>query len=143
MRKRGHISFRQLCLVATEQLATDPTLLEDQAEWKAAVKDRVHQLGFVTPMGDIVGRALDASESAHMKRRAPPTPPASPDRSRRDDAPPGWSARRMVRSRSAPSEQDWDGPELPRPLRTDPMTPLMSAMPSWLSTRLKAHASKP
>lgn len=140
MRKRRPIGFQQLCLLAAEQLAADPALRENQGDWKAAVKERAVALGFQSPMGDIVGRALDATERVHTTRRARPSPGVSHAPSRPDDTPPGWGARRIVGKRSALSEPDSDGPELVRPLRTEPMTPLMASMPSWLSTRLKQRA---
>ena len=101
MPKRPTIGYRQLCAIAAQLLKANPSYIEEQADWKGAVKDRAHHLGFATPMGDIVGRALDATERVHTIRRAPPSPAASHVPSKPDDTPPGWSARNY-RARCGP-----------------------------------------
>lgn len=66
---RRAIAFRQLCLLATEQLTPEPTI--DDAEWKARIQDRAHALGFLTPWAAEVYRAMDAVEQAEAKRGRP------------------------------------------------------------------------
>jgi hypothetical protein len=68
---RRPISFRQLCLLATEQLRAEPTI--DNAEWKARIQDRAHAVGFLTPWTEEVYRAMDAVERS-TSRRARSTP---------------------------------------------------------------------
>lgn len=74
---RQPISFRQLCLLAREQLRQDPTIAGE--EWKARIQDRAHAIGYLTPWPEEVHRAMDAVEYAETRlgRRRPATRQAS------------------------------------------------------------------
>jgi hypothetical protein len=133
-RARVPISFRQLCLVATEQLEANPGLLND-SDWKDVVKDRVHQLGFQTPRTEFVYRAMDATESAYLKRHPPPRR-RQPSRVEHPSPHPA-----ATRGPSLSPLRGEDQPELSRPLHTDPMVRLGSAIPPWLRDLMTKHAN--
>jgi hypothetical protein len=123
---RQPISFRQLCLVAKELLEANRSWLTDsQIEWKEATKDRVHALGFLTPLNEEVYRALDATERAYLKRHPPKRKP--PTRKPYDPTPDY-----ITRTSPSPPNED-DSPTLEHPLRLDRMVPLASAMTPWLT----------
>ena len=71
------MSFRQLCAIALDQLQREPTI--DCVEWKERIKDRTVAIGYLTPLTEVVYRAMNAIEHAHPTLRqavatAPPTP---------------------------------------------------------------------
>lgn len=67
---RSEVSFRQLCAITRDLRRQAPTI--DAVEWKDRIKDRVHQLGFLTPMSERVWQAIAAVEHAHPQERHPP-----------------------------------------------------------------------
>lgn len=135
---RKECGFRQLCAIATALLGPRPAYLLESSDWKGAVQDRAHALGYKTPMTEIVWRAMDASEQAYRRKHPP-----KPHRQARPEPIISWAARRYVAKRSPSLPSEDDGPEWHRPLRLDPMVPLVAGMPAWLRTLLKSHASKP
>jgi uncharacterized protein YdaU (DUF1376 family) len=59
--------FAQLAAIAKSVLAGDPSLLAKQGEWKDEVRAVVIGMGFVSPTGETLNKALDAVD--HVARR--------------------------------------------------------------------------
>ena len=83
LNRRPAIGFRQLCLIAKEQLpAPTPDDPFNSADWKEAIRLRVTSLGFTSPPSDLLTKAMNATEhvhrtksgngSAHLSRSSPP-----------------------------------------------------------------------
>jgi hypothetical protein len=75
-------TFKQICVVAAEQIQANPTI--DDAEWKARIKDRLLALGFAYPESqEAIPRVMSAVQQALEKqwgpRQAPFTPATTPD----------------------------------------------------------------
>lgn len=70
------ISFQQLCLVVRNVLKAKPEM--DSASLKLTIRETLTALGYASPNGSALNRALDAVEATGLRMPAPESDPPPP-----------------------------------------------------------------
>lgn len=70
------VKFPQLVAVAKNILLTAPEY--DSASWKLAIRETLTALGYASPSGSDINRAMDAVEASGVRLKTPPGDPPPP-----------------------------------------------------------------